>query len=400
MMKKIFFTKTTALFKAGAAFLTASALMCSCNDAEYTPLGTHAFVSESMTGSSTRVVITENGAEASITACLSDKAAEDVHLRFVVDESVLERYNREQASSFVVMPEDGYEMEREVTIPAGQYSVPATSIHIKPLDPKLAGESYAIPLRLESVDGKVPVTSRTSTYVITTDAVVVSSYPMWTGRTNLAASNWQQPSLPVFTVECRFQVSNTSNRNRDVFTDGNGILLRFEDPQNNTADHKAHSLVQFQGNGWYLNPSLSFEPNKWQHLALTYDGTAVTLYVNGAFAGTKEGHIDPTFTSVGWFGGGDAGGGHGTADSQWWSGCKIMCSELRIWSVCRTQAQIQNNMTSTSAKSPGLVAYWRMNEGSGNRFEDCTGNCGPLTTTTTPTWVRNIKSTDTETPWP
>ena len=55
------------------------------------------------------------------------------------------------------------------------------------------------------------------------------------------------------------------------------MLLRFEDPQNDTSDHKAHSLVQFQGDGWYLNPSLSFTPNKWQHLALTYDGTKVTL---------------------------------------------------------------------------------------------------------------------------
>lgn len=383
-----------------ALLAAASAAVWGCNDAEYDTLGTHAFLSESMSGRSTRVVITENGAEASVTACLSDKTSKDVHLRFTVDESVLEQYNREQAASFLVLPETEYEMEREVTIPAGQYSVSPTTIHIKPLDPKLAGENYAIPLRLVSADGKVPVTNKTATYVITTDAVVVSSYPMWTGRTELTASQWTAPSLPVFTVECRFQVSNTSNRNRDVFTNGNGVLLRFEDPQNDTSDHKAHSLVQFQGNGWYLNPTLSFEPNKWQHLALTYDGTAVTLYVNGAFAGTKEGTIDPVFKSAGWFGGADAGGGHGTADGQWWRNCKILCSELRIWSVCRTQAQIQNNMTSTSAKSPGLVAYWRMNEGSGSTFEDCTGNSGPLTTTVAPTWVHNIKSTDTETPWP
>ena len=80
-------------------------------------------------------------------------------------------------------------------------------------------------------------------------------------------------TLPQFTVEVRFQVSNTANRNRAVFTNGGSVLLRFEDPQNDTSDHKAHSLVQFQGDGWYLNPSLSFTPNKWQHLALTYDGT-------------------------------------------------------------------------------------------------------------------------------
>ena len=220
---------------------------------------------------------------------------------------------------------------------------------------------------------------------------------MFVGGAGLAADGFPL-TLPQFTVEVRFQVSNTADRNRAVFTNGGSVLLRFEDPQNDTSDHKAHSLVQFQGDGWYLNPSLSFTPNKWQHLALTYDGTKVTLYVNGTFAGSKEGVCDPNFGSANWFGG-DAGGGHGTGDS-WWSGCKILMSEARIWSVCRTEAQVQNNMTTTSAKSQGLEAYWRFNEGEGNTFEDCTGNGHTLKTSKTPTWVAGIKSTDTETPWP
>lgn len=50
-------------------------------------------------------------------------------------------------------------MDSEVTIKAGEFSAPATKIHIKPLPKEYVGESYALPLRLVSADGSVPVTS-------------------------------------------------------------------------------------------------------------------------------------------------------------------------------------------------------------------------------------------------
>lgn len=378
---------------AGAALFSLAA----CNDAEYDTLGAHAFISEGISARGTKVNIGNDGGFAAVTACLSEAVDKDVQLKYVVDESVLEAYNKEQSASYLVLPESAYAMDPVVAIEAGAFSA-ETRIDLKPLTEDMIGESYALPLRLVCEDGSIPTTSTTSTFVITTESVITSSHPMWNGGAGLIADNFSE-TLPQFTIECRFQVSNTANRNRAVFTNGGSVLLRFEDPQNPTDDFEAHSLVQFQGEGWYLNPTLSFTPHKWQHLALTYDGTQVTLYVNGAFAGNKTGVCDPTFNAACWFGG-DAGGGHGTGNS-WWSGCKIICSELRVWSVCRTAAQIQNNMTTTSARSQGLVAYWRMNEGEGSVFEDYTGNGHTLRAQVAPeTWVDGILSTDTETPWP
>lgn len=371
--------------------------MTACNNAEYDTLGIHAYISESASNRSTKVTITDAGVDAEITICLNEIASQDAKFKLVVDSEVLDKYNEKQASSFLVLPADVYEFNPEVTIEAGSFSASATRIHIKALPKEYVGESYALPLRLESVDGIIPITSTTATYVITTEAIVSSSLPMFTGAPSLTVDGFSA-SLPQFTIETRFQISNTALRNRFLFTNGASVLLRFEDPQNDTSEFKAHSLVQFQGQGWYLNPSYSFQPNKWQHLALTYDGKAVTLYVNGAFANSKEGTAAPEFDYLAWFGG-TAAGGHGNGATPW-AGCKILCAELRLWSVCRTEAQIQNNITTTSAKSQGLVAYWRMNEGSGNVFEDMTGNGYTLTTTLNPVWVHDIKSTDTETPWP
>lgn len=389
----------------------AAGILCACNDAEYDPLDTRVFISESV-GSSSRsekVSISGEGADVEVTACLSHVVKEDVVLRFEVDAGVLETYNREQSTSFEVLPETCFEMASEVTIPAGSYSGQSLRIHIFPFGDGMSGARYALPLRLVSVSGGVPTTSATSTYVITTEQVFTSTLPMFIGNAGLTVPGFSR-DLPQFTVECRFQVSDTRERNRAVFTNGGSVLLRFEDPQSEVNGIPAHSFVQFQGTDDYLNPSTDyFHTNKWQHLALTSDGSSVTLYYNGARAATMSYSCGSQFSGVAWFGG-DAGGGHGTGDSKWWAGCKILCSELRLWSVCRTEAQIRNDMTMTSATSSDLVGYWRMDRSGSDvvtdggttlyTFEDCTGNGYTLETTVAPQWVEGIKSTDTETAWP
>ena len=70
-----------------------------------------------------------------------------------------------------------------------------------------------------------------------------------------------------------------------------------------------------------------------------------------------------------------------------------------MWSVCRTESQIQKNQSSVSPKSKGLEAYWRFNEGSGKTFNDATGHGHTITSAQEPTWVTGVKSTDESTAW-
>ena len=143
----------------------------------------------------------------------------------------------------------------------------------------------------------------------------------------------------------------------------------------------------------YMNPAFSFVPNKWQHLALTCDGSHYRLYINGAFAGVKDIPAGATtFKQFKWFTKGDD-------PFSRWGGCKILMTEARIWSVCRTETQIQKNQSTVSPRARGLEAYWRFNEGTGNVFKDATGKGHTLTTDATPVWVQGIKSTDEHTDW-
>ena len=374
--------------------------LISCNDADYKTLSNSAFINESRTSQSTKVVITDDGATAEVTPCLTQAASSDCVLKLVVDTALLHTYNEQQGTSYVALPDTSFTMPAEVTIPKGEYSVEPVKIKIKPLAKNMIGESYAIPLRLVSTNNDVPAMSKTGTFVITTEAIVTSSLPQFTGAPMLeAAMPKGSETYNEYTIEVRFQVSNTGNRDRAVFLNSgpgetNFVLLRFEDPQSDNKDHKAHSLVQIVGrNRIYMNPTFSFVPNKWQHLALTCDGSHYRLYINGAFAGVKDIPAGATtFQQFKWFTKGD------DPYSRWGS-CKILLTEARVWSVCRTETQIQKSQSTVSPKSKGLEAYWRFNEGSGSTFNDVTGNGHTITSSTPPTWVSGIKSTDESTEW-
>lgn len=94
-------------------------------------------------------------------------------------------------------------------------------------------------------------------------------------------------------------------------------------------------------------------PNVWTHLAVTYQGTVANFYVNGnlsqsvAMAGTLG-----SSTGEMRIGRGNNDPGSGNIE------------ELRLWSVVRTQAQIDSNrcrkFPSTFSSSAGLKALWHL----------------------------------------
>lgn len=373
-----------------------------CNDSEYQEFEARAYISEAIESTSEKVTIPNNGdAEMTLNVSLSHFVDQDSHYSFVADQSVLDEFNRVNGTNYIILPENQYVLPGDVIVKAGEYSSGGVSVGLKQFSEEMmkSGESYALPLRLVAKNSSVEAMPVTGTFVVLAESILEFSAPMFTGSADLKADLFgDTPEIyPEYTIEVRFQVSDTGDRDRAIFKNGgdesNFVLLRFEDPQSDNENHKAHSLVQVVGRDrLYLNPSYSFEPDKWQHLALTCNGSSYKLYINGMDGGILEIPSGPTtFSDVNWFCPGDG--------VNRWRNCKILISEARIWSVCRTEAQIKNNMTMTSPKSKGLEAYWRMNEGSGNVFEDCTGNGHTLRTSKTPKWIDGILSTDPSTKW-
>jgi len=101
-----------------------------------------------------------------------------------------------------------------------------------------------------------------------------------------------------------------------------------------------------------------FEPGRWYHLAGSYDGTVMTLFVNGVAIGSRHlagrididdsdlmiGKGDPDYSSGEFF--------HGDID------------DIRIWNVARSADQIHASMnTRLTGKEAGLVACWTFEDG-------------------------------------
>jgi hypothetical protein len=141
--------------------------------------------------------------------------------------------------------------------------------------------------------------------------------------------------------------------------------------------------------------------NTWSHVAATYDGTTIRMYLNGTqvFTQALSGFSCANSTQPLYI------GGTGTAGASTWLFQGSM-DEARIWNTTRSAAQIANNYNCPlTGSESGLVTYHKFNQGiaAGSNtgittLIDATanGNNGALTnfalTGTTSNWVSSSAS--------
>jgi hypothetical protein len=102
--------------------------------------------------------------------------------------------------------------------------------------------------------------------------------------------------------------------------------------------------------------------DQWQHLAAKYDGSNIVIYRNGVMIAStpKSGNVSAINVVL---------------IGIWETSFNGKIDEVRIWNIARTQAEIQANMNKTlSGTEPGLVGYWRFDEGMGTATIDNSGN--------------------------
>lgn len=134
---------------------------------------------------------------------------------------------------------------------------------------------------------------------------------------------------------------------------------------------------------------VSISPDEWYHIAVTWQA------IDGLYNLYKDGILETTGTLVAgrsFLSGGtlvfaedqdSVGGGF-----DWTQAYLGKIDDVRMWNTVRTQQEIKDNMLDElKGDEPGLVGYWKLDEGTGLKTYDATPNNKSGTLSGAPTWI-------------
>ena len=319
-----------------------------------------------------------------ISARLALPAPEDVTVTFEGRPDMAARYNMVYGDNAVGLPAEYFSIPEKV-ISIGKGNVTGNDIVVNFTNTnELNGDlRYVLPVTVADIQGISLLESTRTVYFIFKGAALINVvadisemyFPVnWSSSVNVSG-------LKTITVEALVRSSDweagRGNALSSVFGIEGTFLVRIGD-----ADRPRNQLQLVNPNGNWPSPNAApgLPVNEWVHIAVVWDATTGEriYYQNGEVVASDNAASGSVSLNSGCY------VGKSYDDNRWLPG---EISELRIWTVQRTQEQIASSMYTVDPTTDGLLAYWKFNEGSGNVINDATGNGTNLTGEGTPTWV-------------
>lgn len=161
-------------------------------------------------------------------------------------------------------------------------------------------------------------------------------------------------------------------------TTNNSAFVRIGDA--GIPSNKPQFVLRINSTQVKLNANSTLSANRWYHLAATYDGSALRMYINGV--------LDATLSSTGSFTANDV-----FALGRNYENARVLdgkLDEAMIFNTALSETTIREwmckKLTSAHPNYSNLVAYWPLDEGTGTTTTDASSNSYNGTLTSSPTW--------------
>lgn len=350
-------------------------------------------------------------------AVLSYPASNAVHVGVEIDPGLVGEYNARHRTDWKMLDAKYFELStNDLTIPAGKTVSDAVTLTLKNLDGNGGveelpiDETFLLPVTISHVEGGVSMLNSSSTayYVVKRSSAITSAASLRDNWINFPTLDKAGPHSDLFnnltavTYEAIIRMDDFSKHSEisSIMGIENYLLLRVGDAG------FPRQQIQFDGSGDSAgtpgfgkfpkkDDSKLLQPGEWYHVAATYDYATreVCIYVNGKLQskGTDLGNPAGTPFNLAmrayydlflqdpvkykdykdWGNTRQFFLGKSYDDSRQLNGDM---TEVRVWSVARSEQEIWNNMYDVDPQTPGLIGYWKFDEGEGNVIRDWTGN--------------------------
>lgn len=313
-----------------------------------------------------------------LTVTSSTDVASNVEVEIAPDPSKLEAYNQSTGKNYQLPPDGAYEIgNQKITIEAGK--TVSTPLDIKANSDKFeSGVAYCLPVSIKNVRGGLGVLESSRTAYILFTKVIRTKVAELDGKGSFEVPTFAGEKSPVwalsqFTIEFKVKPARLSSSVAEssinpILGSHESFLARFGDGSSIPVNKLNFAKVAIgqpyhpdKKNHYEVTFDQTFENDHWYHVAVTYDGTKVRYYLDGVLQAEKT-------TSGGYLNLAMSYGGHGWDDTfaigrsygtHWrFKGC---ISEVRIWTLARSQSELQDGVCYVDPSSNGLLAYWRFN---------------------------------------
>lgn len=327
--------------------------------------------------------------EREITAGIAKPVGQDISIAFAAAPELLDHYRRAfHDDGAKLLDAEYYEFDQTQTkIQAG--SVESIPVSIRFVDVNLLdkNERYVLPVTIRSVEGIDVLNSARSVYYIFKGAALINivadiaencAWPEWKDATPVT-------DMRTFTLEALVYGNAFKNQISTIMGIEGKFLVRIGDsgvPSNQIQVASSRNLT---------NSDLQLETGRWYHVAVTFDGGDVKVYIDGVEK--CSGNVGTSSVNFGVAHSDESGGkprcfwiGYSYTSDRYLDGA---ISEVRIWDKALTADEINgpDHFYQVDPAADGLVSYWKFDDGAGKTIKDHTSYGNDLTVGKELKWV-------------